>query len=125
MYLIKINEQAVISLPMTGDCIMNKFDLEHDLSADTAAHDDAYKDSLCQVIRSGLYAVDYLEQISEAASLDNNIIDLQKKLFAGGLGVTLAQAQQNFANEWLDKLAQEKAQLVLDGKEPVPWEFDF
>lgn len=104
---------------------MDKFNLEHDLSADAAAHADSYKDSLYQVIRSGLYAADYLEQISEAASLDNNIFELQKKLFAGGLGTTLAQAQQKFANEWLDKLAQEKAQLVIDGKEPVPWEFNF
>ena len=120
-----INEQAILSLPKSGDLNVDKFNLEHDLSADAAAYADAYKDSLYQVIRSGLYTADYLDHISEAASLDNNILELQKKLFAGGLGATLAQAQQNFANEWLDKLAQEKVQLVIDGKESAPWEFDF
>ena len=96
---------------------------EHDVQADVQALEDAHKNHLFNVIRSSLNVLDYLDQIAEAATLDNNILNLQKQLFAGGIGVSLAMAQQKFAQDWLDKLAEKKAQLVVDGKEQAPWEF--
>lgn len=105
--------------------ITSKHDLEHDSLADAQALEDAHKNHLFNVIRSSLSARDHLDEISEASTMDNNILNLQKQLFLCGLGVTLAQAQQKFAQEWLDKLAEKKAQLVVDGKEQAPWEFDF
>lgn len=103
--------------------ITSKRDLEHDGLADVQALEDAHKNHLFNVIRSSLNVLDYLDQIAEAATLDNSILNLQKQLFAGGLGVSLAMAQQKFAQDWLDKLAERKAQLVVDGKEQAPWEF--
>lgn len=105
--------------------ITYKRDLEHDSLADVQAEQDAYKERLIKVIRSSMSARDHLDEISEASTMDNNILNLQKRLFLGGLGVTLAQAQQKFAQDWLDKLAERKAQLVVEGKEQAPWEFDF
>ena len=101
----------------------SKREWEHDVQADVQALQDAHKNHLFNVIRSSLNVLDYLDQIAEAATLDNNILNLQKQLFAGGIGVPLAMAQQKFAQDWLDKLAERKAQLVVDGKEQAPWEF--
>lgn len=97
---------------------------EHDVQADVQALEDAHKNHLFNVIRSGLSVHDHLDAIAEAATLNENILNLQKRLFAGGIGATLALAQQKFAQDWLDKLADRKAQLVVDGKEQAPWEFD-
>lgn len=122
-----INEQAILSLPTSTigvNMILSKRDLEHDSLADVQALEDAHKNHLFNVIRSSLFAHDYIDQIVEASLMDNNILNMQKQLFLGGLGVTLAQAQQKFAQDWLDKLAEKKAQLVVDGKEQAPWEFD-
>lgn len=122
-----INELAIISLPTPTigvNMITSKRDLEHDSLADVQALEDAHKNHLFNVIRSSLSARDHLDEISEASAMDNNILNLQKQLFLGGLGVTLAQAQQKFAQDWLDKLAERKAQLVVDGKEQAPWEFE-
>lgn len=122
-----INEQAILSLPSSTigvNMILSNRDLEHDSLADVQALEDAHKNHLFNVIRSSLFAHDYIDQIVEASSMDNNIFNMQKQLFLGGLGVTLAQAQQKFAQDWLDKLAEKKAQLVVDGKEQAPWEFD-
>lgn len=121
-----INEQAILSLPSStiGDYMTTQREWEHDVQADVQALQDAHKNHLFNVIRSSLNVYDYLDQIAEAATLDNNILNLQKQLFAGGIGVSLAMAQQKFAQDWLDKLAERKAQLVVDGKEQAPWEFD-
>ena len=120
-----INEQAILSLPHStiGDYMATPREWEHDVQADVQALEDAHKNHLFNVIRSSLNVLDYLDQIAEAATLDNNILNLQKQLFAGGIGVSLAMAQQKFAQDWLDKLAERKAQLVVDGKEQAPWEF--
>jgi hypothetical protein len=120
-----INEQAILSLPSStiGDYMTTKREWEHDVQADVQALQDAHKNHLFNVIRSSLNVLDYLDQIAEAATMDNNILNLQKQLFAGGLGVSLAMAQQKFAQDYLDKLAERKAQLVVDGKEQAPWEF--
>ena len=104
--------------------ILSKRDLEHDSLADVQALEDAHKNHLFNVIRSSLFAHDYIDEIVEASLMDNNILNMQKQLFLGGLGVTLAQAQQKFAQDWLDKLTEKKAQLVVDGKEQAPWEFE-
>lgn len=122
-----INEQAILSLPSStiGALTMTtKREWEHDVQADIQALQDAHKNHLFNVIRSSLNVYDYLDQIAEAATMDNNILNLQKQLFAGGIGVSLAMAQQKFAQDYLDKLAERKAQLVVDGKEQAPWEFD-
>ena len=122
-----INEQAILSLPPStiGDLTMTtQREWEHDVQADVQALEDAHKNHLFNVIRSSLNVLDYLDQIAEAATMDNNILNLQKQLFAGGIGVSLAMAQQKFAQDWLDKLAERKAQLVVDGKEQAPWEFE-
>ena len=122
-----INEQAILSLPSSTigvNMILSKHDLEHDSLADVQALEDAHKNHLFNVIRSSLFAHDYIDEIVEASLMDNNILNMQKQLFLGGLGVTLAQAQQKFAQDWLDKLAEKKAQLVVDGKEQAPWEFE-
>ena len=120
-----INEQAILSLPPStiGDYMTTQREWEHDVQADVQALQDAHKNHLFNVIRSSLNVYDYLDQIAEASTLDNNILNLQKQLFAGGIGVSLAMAQQKFAQDWLDKLAERKAQLVVDGKEQAPWEF--
>ena len=122
-----INEQAILSLPSSTIGVLNmslsKREWEHDVQADVQALEDAHKNHLFNVIRSSLSVMDYLDQIAEAATMDNNILNLQKQLFAGGIGVSLAMAQQKFAQDWLDKLAERKAQLVVDGKEQAPWEF--
>ena len=104
--------------------ILSKRDLEHDSLADVQALEDAHKNHLFNVIRSSLFAHDYIDEIVEASLMDSNILNMQKQLFLGGLGVALAQAQQKFAQDWLDKLAEKKAQLVVDGKEQAPWEFE-
>lgn len=101
----------------------SKREWEHDVQADVQALEDAHKNHLFSVIRSSLFAHDYIDEIVEASLMDDNILSLQKQLFLGGLGVALAQAQQKFAQDWLDKLAERKAQLVVDGKEQAPWEF--
>lgn len=120
-----INEQAILSLPPStiGDYMTTPREWEHDVQADVQALEDAHKNHLFNVIRSSLNVYDYLDQIAEAATLDNNILNLQKQLFAGGIGVPLAMAQQKFAQDWLDKLAERKTQLVVDGKEQASWEF--
>jgi hypothetical protein len=121
-----INEQAILSLPSSTIGVLTmttKREWEHDVQADVQALQDAHKNHLFNVIRSSLNVLDYLDQIAEAATMDNNILNLQKQLFAGGLGVSLAMAQQKFAQDYLDKLAERKAQLVVDGKEQAPWEF--
>ena len=121
-----INEQAILSLPISTIGVLTmttQREWEHDVQADVQALQDAHKNHLFNVIRSSLNALDYLDQIAEAATMDNNILNLQKQLFAGGIGVSLAMAQQKFAQDWLDKLAERKAQLVVDGKEQAPWEF--
>ncbi len=120
-----INEQAILSLPSSkiGDYMTTQREWEHDVQADVQALQDAHRNHLFNVIRSSLNVLDYLDQIAEAATMDNNILNLQKQLFAGGIGVSLAMAQQKFAQDWLDKLAGRKAQLVVDGKEQAPWEF--
>lgn len=122
-----INEQAILSLPPSTIGVLtmttSKREWEHDVQADVQSLEDAHKNHLFNVIRSSLNVLDYLDQIAEAATLDNNILNLQKQLFAGGIGVSLAMAQQKFAQDWLDKLAERKAQLVVDGKEQAPWEF--
>ena len=121
-----INEQAILSLPHSTIGVLTmttQREWEHDVQADVQALEDAHKNHLFNVIRSSLNVLDYLDQISEAATMDNNILNLQKQLFAGGIGVSLAMAQQQFAQDWLDKLAERKAQLVVDGKEQAPWEF--
>ena len=123
-----INEQAILSLPSSTIGVLTmttQREWEHDVQADVQALQDAHKNHLFNVIRSSLNVLDYLDQIAEAATMDNNILNLQKQLFAGGIGVSLAMAQQKFAQDWLDKLAERKAQLVVDGKEQAPWEFDF
>jgi hypothetical protein len=122
-----INERAILSLPpsMIGVLTMTtQREWEHDVQADVQALQDAHKNHLFNVIRSSLNVLDYLDQIAEAATMDNNILNLQKQLFAGGIGVPLGMAQQKFAQDWLDKLAERKAQLVVDGKEQAPWEFE-
>ena len=122
-----INEHAILSLPHSTIGVLTmttKREWEHDVQADVQALEDAHKNHLFNVIRSSLNVLDYLDQIAEAATMDNNILNLQKQLFAGGLGVSLAMAQQKFAQDWLDKLAEKKAQLVVDGKEQAPWEFE-
>lgn len=121
-----INEQAILSLPPSTIGVLTMAtprEWEHDVQADVQALQDAHKNHLFNVIRSSLNVYDYLDQIAEAATMDNNILNLQKQLFAGGIGVSLAMAQQKFAQDWLDKLAERKAQLVVDGKEQAPWEF--
>ena len=123
-----ISEQAILSLPTSTIGVLTmttQREWEHDVQADVQALQDAHKNHLFNVIRSSLNVLDYLDQIAEAATMDNNILNLQKQLFAGGIGVSLAMAQQKFAQDWLDKLAERKAQLVVDGKEQAPWEFDF
>lgn len=92
---------------------MNKFDLEHDRSADVQADYEARLEAAMLDIRATLKVEDHIREIECDASFDLKIEKLYRNLFLGGEGDLLARAMQQFADSWLDEHALSVAKQVV------------